>query len=268
MNILEKFSNLLSSNNSVKTEIINNICNKYSIEFPFSMDDFIKIDRSDISNILKEYDQDNYNELLDAFNMNMTVIKMYNSNPSSMFFKEKYEQAILYINNLVININAYFSKINSDISNEIKDKYNKIITKDGINDTIANLDELDSLLDSLNITLYEKGKIKQEVGKSNVRLAITNKKISEEDKKLFEKIEKIIKDESNLLRVVSKDMIEDYINGNLEEDNPDLRMVTLITGMYSEMNKAKNNLGNSSLYNYSIKLINEYINAYEKLKEE
>ena len=165
-------------------------------------------------------------------------------------------------------INAYFSKINSDIPNEIKDKYNKIITKDGINDTIANLDELDSLLDSLNITLYEKGKIKQEVGKSNVRLAITNKKISEEDKKLFEKIEQIIKDESNLISGVSKDMIEDYINGNLEEDNPDLRMVTLITGMYSEMNKAKNNLGNSSLYNYSIKLINEYINAYEKLKEE
>ena len=150
----------------------------------------------------------------------------------------------------------------------IKDKYNKIITKVGINDTIANLDELDSLLDSLNITLYEKGKIKQEVGKSNVRLAITNKKISEEDKKLFEKIEQIIKDESNLISGVSKDMIEDYINGNLEEDNPDLRMVTLITGMYSEMNKAKNNLGNSSLYNYSFKLINEYINAYEKLKEE
>lgn len=268
MNILEKFSNLLSSNNGVKTEIINNICSKYSINFPFSMDDFLKIDRLDISDILKEYDHDNYNELLDAFNMNMTVIKMYNSNPSSMFFKEKYEQAILYINNLVININAYFSKINSDISNDIKDKYNKIITKDGINDTIANLDELDTLLDSLNITLYEKGKIKQEVGKSNVRLAINGKKISEEDKKLFEKIEQIIKDESTLISSVSKDMIEDYINGNLEEDNPDLRMVTLITGMYSEMNKAKNNLGNSSLYNTSIKLINEYINAYEKLKEE
>ena len=135
--------------------------------------------------------------------------------------------------------------------------------------TISKLNKkIYNLLDSLNITLYEKGKIKQEVGKSNVRLAITNKKISEEDKKLFEKIEQIIKDESNLISGVSKDMIEDYINGNLEEDNPDLRMVTLITGMYSEMNKAKNNLGNSSLYNYSIKLINEYINAYEKLKEE
>ena len=151
---------------------------------------------------------------------------------------------------------------------QIIQKYSTIITKDGIKDTIANFDELDNVLDSLNLSLFEKGKIKQEVGKSNIRFADLYKDVNINNEELFNKVNEIIKNESELINSVSKDNLSSFIDGDDENCDDNLRIVSLLTGMYSEMNKAIKNKDNIVLYNSSIKLINEYIKGYSKLKGE
>ena len=266
MNILEKFSSLISNSSNDNKNKILEILNKYNFSFPLSLDNLILISSDDIKELLKLYDVNNLDSLYDAYSLNMTVIKMYKSNPNNLFFKEKYDKALIYLNNLLININSFYAKYDVDISDELKKKYSKIITKEGIKDTIANFDELDDVLDSLNLSLHDKGEIKKEVGKSNIRYANMFKE-DNNNEEIFNKVREIINLESKLIASVSKDKLSNYIEGNEDEDK-DVRIVSLLTGMYSEMNKAISNKDNLVLYNKSIKLIQSYIDGYNKLKEE
>lgn len=266
MNILEKFSSLISNSSNDNKNIILEILNKYNFSFPLSLDNLILISSDDIKELLKLYDVNNLDSLYDAYSLNMTVIKMYKSNPNNLFFKEKYDKALIYLNNLLININSFYAKYDVDISDELKKKYSKIITKEGIKDTIANFDELDDVLDSLNLSLHDKGEIKKEVGKSNIIYANMFKE-DNNNEEIFNKVREIINLESKLIASVSKDKLSNYIEGNEDEDK-DVRIVSLLTGMYSEMNKAISNKDNLVLYNKSIKLIQSYIDGYNKLKEE
>ena len=266
MNILEKFSSLISNSSNDNKNIILEILNKYNFSFPLSLDNLILISSDDIKELLKLYDVNNLDSLYDAYSLNMTVIKMYKSNPNNLFFKEKYDKALIYLNNLLININSFYAKYDVDISDDLKKKYSKIITKEGIKDTIANFDELDDVLDSLNLSLHDKGEIKKEVGKSNIRYANMFKE-NNNNEEIFNKVREIINLESKLIASVSKDKLSNYIEGNEDEDK-DVRIVSLLTGMYSEMNKAISNKDNLVLYNKSIKLIQSYIDGYNKLKEE
>ena len=266
MNILEKFSSLISNSSNDNKNKILEILNKYNFSFPLSLDNLILISSDDIKELLKLYDVNNLDSLYDAYSLNMTVIKMYKSNPNNLFFKEKYDKALIYLNNLLININSFYAKYDVDISDELKKKYSKIITKEGIKDTIANFDELDDVLDSLNLSLHDKGEIKKEVGKSNIRYANMFKE-NNNNEEIFNKVREIINLESKLIASVSKDKLSNYIEGNEDEDK-DVRIVSLLTGMYSEMNKAISNKDNLVLYNKSIKLIQSYIDGYNKLKEE
>ena len=268
MNILEKFSSLVSSDNNVNKDNVKNILDKYSYSIPLSLDDIKEMNSEDIKELLKIYDSRNSDSLYDALSLNMTVLKMYKSNPNNLFFKEKYDQALIYINNLIINLNSFYSRYNIEVTDDLLQKYSTIITKDGVKDTIANFDELDNVLDSLNLSLFEKGKIKQEVGKSNIRFADLYKDVIVNNEELFNKVNEIIKNESELINSVSKDNLSTFIDGDDENNDNNLKIVSLLTGMYSEMNKAVKNKDNIVLYNSSIKLINEYIKAYSKLKGE
>lgn len=268
MNILEKFSSLVSSNNNINKDSVKKILDKYKYSVPLSLDDITKMDSEDIKELLKIYDSKNCDSLYEALSLNMTVLKMYKSNPNNLFFKEKHDQAIIYINNLIINLNSFYSRYITEVSNDLLEKYSTIITKDGIKDTIANFDELDNVLDSLNLSLFEKGKIKQEVGKSNIRFADLYKDVNINNEELFNKVNEIIKNESELINSVSKDNLSSFIDGDGENCDDNLRIVSLLIGMYSEMNKALKNKDKIVLYNSSIKLINEYIKGYSKLKGE
>ena len=267
MNILEKFSSLISNNNKDNKNKVTNLLDKYNYSFPLSLDNMLNISSDDIKVLLSIYDSNNLDSLYDAYSLNITVIKMYKSNPNNLFFKDKYDKALIYLNNLLINLNAFYAKLDVDVSKEVIDKYSRIITKDGIKDTIANFDELDDVLDSLNLNLHDKGEIKKEIGKSNIRYANMYKENSTNNEELFNKVKEIIKLESKLIASVSKEELSSYIDGNEDEDKS-VKIVSLLAGMYSEMQKASSNKDNLVLYNKSIKLIQSYIEGYNKLKEE
>ena len=91
MNILEKFSSLVSSNNNINKDSVKKILDKYKYSVPLSLDDITKMDSEDIKELLKIYDSKNCDSLYEALSLNMTVLKMYKSNPNNLFFKEKHD---------------------------------------------------------------------------------------------------------------------------------------------------------------------------------
>ena len=86
MNILEKFSSLVSSNNNINKDSVKKIFEKYNYSIPLKFDNIKEMDSDDIKELLKIYDSKNCDNLYDALSLNMTVLKMYKSNPNNLFF--------------------------------------------------------------------------------------------------------------------------------------------------------------------------------------
>ena len=76
MNILEKFSSLVSSNNNINKDSVKKILDKYKYSVPLSLDDITKMVSEDIKELLKIYDSKNCDSLYEALSLNMTVLKM------------------------------------------------------------------------------------------------------------------------------------------------------------------------------------------------
>lgn len=265
MNIVEKVSSLLNNNCSYNIDVINNVLSKYGLSFPLSYDDIFKFDSDDIKSILNVFDGEKYNEVFDALMGNMTVINMYNSNPDNDFFKKRYDDAVIYINNLVINLNAFYSRIiNSNI--DLIDKYKLVICSDGIKESIVNFDEFDDLLHSLNLSVMEIGDIKKEVGKSNIRFACKGRDVSLLDSDLIKKVEDILLKENDLLNSVSAEELSRYLDDGIDGEGKSLDVVSVLTLLYGELENIKNSAGNKSVYNSGVKLLREYLDVYNGLR--
>lgn len=259
MNILEKLCSLLNDNCSYNLDTINNILSKYELVFPLGYDDIFKFDSDDIRVILDFFDSDVY----DALMGNLTVINMYMSNPDNEFFRKRYDDAVIYINNLVINLNSFYSRI-VNCNSELIDKYKLIICDGSIKDSIVNFDEFDDLLHSLKLSVKEIGDIKKEVGKSNIRFA--NKYDFEIDNDLICKVEDVLSKEKHLIDSVSSEELNKYLEDGIDNKDRSLELVSVLTLLYSELENVKESGNNVSVYNSGVKLLREYLDVYNGIR--
>lgn len=266
MNVLDKVSSLLVDNCSYNFDSVNDILSKYDLSFPLSYEDIFKIDSEDIKVILSIFDNDKFNDVYDALMGNCTVINMFNSNPDNVFFKKRYDDAVVYINNLVINLNAFYSKFENNNSDLI-DKYKNLICEGVIKDSIVNFDEFDDLLHSLKLSVKEIGDVKKEVGKSNIRFASNGFDVSNDDLKLIKMVEDLLVIESSLINSVSEDELNKYLEDGIDYEGKSLEIVSVLTLLYSELENVKNAGNNLSVYNSGIKLLKEYLGIYNELKK-
>lgn len=259
MNILEKLCSLLNDNCSYNLDTINNILSKYELVFPLCYDDIFKFDSEDIKVILGFFDSDVY----DALMGNLTVTNMYMSNPDNDFFRKRYDDAVIYINNLVINLNAFYSRI-VNCNSDLIDKYKLIICDGSIKDSIVNFDEFDDLLHSLNLSVKEIGDIKKEVGKSNIRFA--TKIDFQVDNDLICRVEDILTKEKHLIDSVSSEELNRYLEDGIDNKDRSLELVSVLTLLYGELENVKGAGNNVSVYNSGVKLLREYLDVYNEIR--
>lgn len=265
MNVLEHVNYLLNSNGGYDVNMIDNLLLKYKLSFPLKYDDIFLIDDKDLKELLFIFEGENSTNIYEALMGNYTVINMFKSNPNNLFFKDRYDNAVIFINNLVLNLNALYKKY-EDIDTNLINKYKGLITNDEIKESIVNFDELDQVLHYLKLSIKEIGDIKKEIGKANIKFAKLNNDISLEDEDLFIKVEKILNKEKKLINDVSKEELEKFVNEGISENNKQLDVVSVLTLLFSEYNHAKNNLSNEIEYNKSVKLLRDYVLVYDNLK--
>lgn len=251
MNILDKTSSLLCSQNLILD--VNEILDKYMLHIPLSLNDLFEISAEDIKVLLLfTGDTD-----LDAVTANLTVMKMSNENPLNVLLQKKSEEAVKYIGNFLCNFNSYYSRCNKDCDN-LKNKYKDIIKDGKINDLIINFEEFASFVDTLSLDIREKGLLKKEVGKSNVEKSL-NLGVLEEDKELFLDVDYILLVEKDILNRGNKNMLD---KGSL-----DYKIYMVLSALDGEFIKARINVFNQNMHRQSIKLLRDYVDSYNKLKD-
>lgn len=125
------------------------------------------------------------------------------------------------------------------------------------------LSSLEEELDKITIKSREQSSKKEET-KDAVKPEISRDPILDE-------VENIISSEKTLIDSVNFDDLNMYLFEGIKEQSEETigyRIVSVITALYSEMEKLNNFTDTPSVYNACLNNIKEYVDAYHKLKEE
>ncbi len=125
------------------------------------------------------------------------------------------------------------------------------------------LSSLEEELDRITIKSREQSSKKEET-KDAVKPEISRDPILDE-------VENIISSEKTLIDSVNFDDLNMYLFEGIKEQSEETigyRIVSVITALYSEMEKLNNFTDTPSVYNACLNNIKEYVDAYHKLKEE
>lgn len=125
------------------------------------------------------------------------------------------------------------------------------------------LSSLEEELDKITIKSREQSSKKEET-KDEVKPEISRDPVLDE-------VENIISSEKALIDSVNFDDLNMYLFEGIKEQSEETigyRIVSVITALYSEMEKLNNFTDTPSVYNACLNNIKEYVDAYHKLKEE
>ena len=144
-------------------------------------------------------------------------------------------------------------------------EYKDVSAKKGMPTNIKEeyLSSLEEELDRITIKSREQSSKKEET-KDAVKPEISRDPILDE-------VENIISSEKTLIDSVNFDDLNMYLFEGIKEQSEETigyRIVSVITALYSEMEKLNNFTDTPSVYNACLNNIKEYVDAYHKLKEE
>ncbi|MDD2409639.1 MAG: hypothetical protein PHD03_02855 [Bacilli bacterium] len=207
---------------------IENILFKYDITADaLKIDNIVKINDQDYSNILEEMGEEDILTLTENFSKNKEIIKLYQeitSTHGNVAEAPQYNKAIEEIKKITFQISNYLTQFKNEqkghISSleEVLESYNKYANKFKIGELIEPIFDMNDFNDMLNkcgLDLTTKSAIKKEVGKLNYSLVI-NKGISKnENEKALDKYRVIVQRKKQEYGKTLEEVQEIFLSKNL-----------------------------------------------------
>ena len=235
--LLDELTKRITTTTSLITELernknavlaIENILFKYNItEDKLKIDDVVKINDQDYSNILEEMGEEDILKLTETFSKNKEIIKLYReitSTHGNVAEAPQYNQAIEETEKIALHISNYLSQYKNEqkdhISSleEVLESYNGYLDKfkgGQLNKPIFDMNDFNDMLNKCGFDLSTKSVIKKEVGKLNYSLVI-NKGISkDEDEKVLDKYRVIVERKKQEYGKSLEEVKEIFLSRNL-----------------------------------------------------